>query len=131
MPLEVQLVSPERILYEGEASMVICRTVGAGDIAFMAGHVNFIGSLAIYPVRILHEGSGEDVFAVHGGFVEVSNDRVSLLSDVAELASDIDTGRAEEARQRAEEQLRDDPDDEEAKAARDRADLRLEVAKSG
>ena len=44
--LEVRLVSPERILYTGDANMVVCRTVGGGDIAFLTGHTNFIGALA-------------------------------------------------------------------------------------
>jgi F-type H+-transporting ATPase subunit epsilon len=126
--LEVQLVSPERLLYTGEATMVVCRTVGAGDIAFLTGHVSFIGALAIHPVRIRREDGGADVVAVHGGFVELSSDRVSILSDVAELADQIDVDRARHALERAEEQLRQSPDDEEALAARDRASTRLQVA---
>jgi F-type H+-transporting ATPase subunit epsilon len=65
---------------------------------------------------------------VHGGFVEVAKDRVIVLSDVAELADQIDVARAERARQRAEEQLGADPDDEDAQAALLRATTRLEVA---
>jgi F-type H+-transporting ATPase subunit epsilon len=125
--MEVQLVSPERILYTGEATMVVCRTVGGGDIAFLAGHTHFIGALAIHPVRILNDGN-EVAVAVHGGFVEVSNDRVTILSDVAELPEQIDVERARQAKERAEVRLRDSPDDIEAADAITRAELRLSLA---
>jgi F-type H+-transporting ATPase subunit epsilon len=130
MPLEVQLVSPERILYTGEATMVVCRTVGGGDIAFLTGHANFIGALAIHPVRVLNNGDAK-VVAVHGGFVEVSNDRVTLLSDVAELPDQIDVERARAAKEAAESRLREDADDEEAEAALARANVRRQVAGAG
>jgi F-type H+-transporting ATPase subunit epsilon len=95
MPLHVDLVSPERVLYSGEADMVIARTLGGGDIAFLSGHSPFVGALAIAPVTIRPTGGGADeVAAVHGGFVEVSDDRVTILSDVAELSSQIDVDRA-------------------------------------
>ena len=133
MPLDVELVSPERIAYSGEATMVICRST-TGDIAFLPGHVPFIGVLATHPVRLLLEDGGEQVIAVHQGFVEVSppdddgTTRVTILSDVAELADTIDTDRAQEAKDRAEDALRADPDDPEARAALVRADVRLSAA---
>ena len=71
MALEVELVSPERIAYSGEAQMVICRTT-TGDIAFLPGHIPFIGVLATHPVRLQLEDGTEQVIAVHQGFVEVS-----------------------------------------------------------
>ncbi len=128
MSFEVQLVSPERILYTGEANQVLCRTVGGGDIAFLTDHAPFIGALDIWPVKVTTVDEGERWFAVHGGFVEVSGGEVTLLSDVAEAADDIDASRAQSARERAEHELRNDPDDEEAKAALARADVRIEVA---
>ena len=126
--LEVQVVSPERILYSGNATMVVARTLEGGDIAFLTGHAAFIGALAIHPVKVVFEGGGEQLIAVHGGFVEVSNSRVTVLSDVAELPEQIDVRRAEAARERAEGALRADSDDAEAKAALARAEVRLEVA---
>ena len=127
MPLAVQVVSPERILWSGDADMVITRTVEGGEIAFLNGHAPFVGALGIGVTRI-RPPEGEDVaVAVHGGFVEVSDNRVSILSDVAELAADIDVNRAEEARRRAEEDRRQDNDDENEAALR-RAHVRLEAA---
>jgi F-type H+-transporting ATPase subunit epsilon len=126
--MQVQLVSPEQMLYEGEADMVIARTVGGGDIAFLPEHAPFLGALATWVVRIIQSGGDELRVAVHGGFVEVSNNTVTVLTDVAELPDQIDAARATEARDRAQAALAANPDDEEAAAALARAEVRLEVA---
>ena len=126
MTLQVELVSPERILYSGEAEMVVCRTTD-GEIAFLTGHAPFIGALAIWPVKIKTSGGDDEVAAVHGGFVEVRDDRVIILSDVAELASQIDEERARRAKDRAEEQLRHQHDAQ-VEAELERAHVRLQVA---
>ncbi len=125
--LQVQVVSPEQVQYDGEAEMVVCRTTD-GEIAFMPGHVAFLGALGVAKVRAVLPERGEQVVAVHGGFVEVSHDRVIVLSDVAELADDIDVARATRAAERARAALDADADDDEARAALARAELRLEVA---
>ena len=130
MPLHVEVVSPESILYEGEAAQVVCRPTG-GEIAFLPGHQPFVGALETYPVRVLLEGSGEVVIAVHGGFVEVRDDRVTVLSDVAELPEQIDVVRAETAKETAAAAVAADADDEAAAAALKRAELRLQVAGAG
>ncbi len=124
--LQVELVSPERVLYSGEAEMVIARTVGGGDIAFLPGHAPFVGTLDIATATIRTSG-GDEVVAVHGGFVEVSHDTVTILSEVAELASQIDVDRARRARDRAEERTRQEADAE-AEAAARRAHVRLTAA---
>jgi len=67
---------------------------------------------------------------VHGGFVEVSHNQVIILSDIAEPAADIDVARATDAKTRAEDALRANPDDIDAQAALIRADVRIEVAAS-
>jgi F-type H+-transporting ATPase subunit epsilon len=128
--LEVELVSPEKILFEGQATFVRARTIGGGELAFLTGHAPFIGALEICAVKIVTESGAEQLVAVHGGFVEVSDDQVTILSDVAELADDIDVPRAERGRTQAEADLRNDPDDEEAQASLKRADIRIEVATS-
>ena len=127
MALEVQVVSPERVLYEGEADMVVC-SPEEGDIAFLPGHVPYLGALGDDAVRILLVGGGEVAFAVHGGFVEVSNDHVTVLSDLAETKEQIDVGRAQAAKARAEEALGRDPEDRVARAELHRADTRILVA---
>jgi F-type H+-transporting ATPase subunit epsilon len=128
MAMQAELVSPEQVLFEGEADMVIARTAGGGDIAFLPGHAAFLGALAIWPVRIIQPDGSEVRAAVHGGFVEVSNNTVTVLTDVAELPEQIDVERATEARERAQQVLAANPDDEDAAAALARAEVRLEVA---
>lgn len=107
MTLQVELVSPEAIVWSGEANMVIARTL-EGDAAFMEGHIPMIGALATGVVRVVADGEPERQIAVHSGFVEVTptgegNTKVAVLSDMAELAEDIDLKRAQEAKGRAEE----------------------------
>lgn len=126
-PLTVEVVSPEAVLYSGQATMVITRTLGGGEIAFQAGHAPFLGALADNHTRVfLVDGTVESI-AVHGGFVEVSSNKVSILSDAAELASQIDVERAQRAKERAEAQLRQGHDAE-AVAALSRANARLATA---
>jgi F-type H+-transporting ATPase subunit epsilon len=127
MTLHVEVVSPERILWTGEAEMVSARTIGGGDIAFLTGHVPFVGALEIGKVTIRPAEGADELVAVHGGFVEVSHDRVTILSDVAEVASQIDVERARSAQERAETALRTAVDAE-AEAALRRANVRLAVA---
>jgi F-type H+-transporting ATPase subunit epsilon len=127
MTLHVELVSPERVVLDAEATMVTARTLGGGDIAFMTGHAPFLGALDTYTLTIFMADGSHDVAAVHGGFISVTNDHVRILSDMAELGSDIDVNRAERARQAAEEAARVGSDAE-AEAALRRAQARLSAA---
>ncbi len=128
--MKVEVVSPESVLYSGEATMVITRTLGGGEIAFQPGHAAFLGALTENHTRVfLADGSVEDI-AVHGGFVEVSNNTVSILSDAAELGSDVDVERARAAKERAEAQLRHEHDAE-ALSALERAHARLNASGVG
>jgi F-type H+-transporting ATPase subunit epsilon len=123
-PLTVEVVSPERLLFSGEATMVITRTLGGGEIAFQSGHMPFLGALTDNHTRVfLTDGTVTDI-AVHGGFVEVSENKVSILSDAAELSTEIDVERARAAKERAENSLRN-THDAEAVAALSRANARL------
>ena len=127
MPLHVELVSPERQMFEGEATLVVARTTD-GEIGFEPGHVPFVGILLPNVVRVQSPEGEETRIAVHSGFVELANDHVTLLSDVAELAADIDVDRAQAALARAEEALTADEDDEAAAGAKARALVRLDAA---
>lgn len=127
-PMRVELVSPERVLFSGEATQVITRVLGSGEIAFLPGHAPYLGALTENHTRVwLTDGTVLDV-AVHGGFVQVSNNTVSILSDVAELGHHVDRERAHEAKIRAEAELgkaAEDGAELEAKAALARANARL------
>ena len=95
--MHVELVSPERKLFSGEATIVIARPEG-GDAAFLPGHAPFLGLLGVGPVTIRTADGREIKAAIHGGFIEVRNNQVTILSDVAELSTEIDATRAQEAK---------------------------------
>ena len=125
--MQVELVSPEKVVFSGEATQVITRTLGGGEIAFLPGHAPFLGALTESHTRItLADGQQLDV-AVHGGFVQVGNNKVSILSDIAELGPEIDRNRAMAALERAEAALRNEPNEESA-AALSRAQARLNAS---
>jgi F-type H+-transporting ATPase subunit epsilon len=130
-PIVVEVVSPEAVLYSGEADMVVTRTLEGGEVAFQAGHQAFLGALVENHTRVFQtDGTVQDI-AIHRGFVEVSGNptRVSILSDTAELAQDIDVERAKEALERHRATLRNQSVEasviEVATAGRDRAQARL------
>jgi F-type H+-transporting ATPase subunit epsilon len=127
MPLHVELVSPERVLFEGDADMLVARTVGGGDIAFLPGHTKFLGALETWTVDMKLSDGSRELAAVHGGFVSVSDDKVTILSDVAEMAYHIDEERARLARERAQEALARS-DDLEAEASLRRAHARMRAS---
>ena len=115
MAYQVEFVSPEDVLYSDIATQVIARTRGGGEIAFLTGHEPFIGSLMTCEVRVT-EGSGEvKSFAVRGGFVSVtgtmSETKVTVLSDAAEPADQIDRAAVEAELADAQAALASNPDD--------------------
>ena len=120
MALTVSLVSPERKLWTGTAKFVLARTV-EGEIGVLAGHEPVLGVLAAGGVvRIDSDTEGKITAAVHGGFLSVDKDVVTILAEVAELADEIDVARAQAALDRA----RND-ESEAAKDAANRAEARL------
>ena len=131
--VRVEVVSPEEMLYSGEATMVITRTLEGGEVAFQAGHASFLGALVENRTRLfLTDGTVQDI-AVHGGFVEVSGTptTVSILSDAAELAQDIDVEKVKADLQRHELVLRMEHDEAkltEAIAGKKAAEIQLETA---
>lgn len=77
--MRVAVVSPEEVLFEGDATQVITRTT-EGDVAFLAGHAPFVGVLAAGETRVYLAGGTIKTFQIVDGFVEVSNDTVSILA---------------------------------------------------
>ena len=99
--LHVELVSVEREVWSGEASSVIARTT-EGEIGILPGHAPLLGEVADgSTLRVVQAGGGEVVAAVHGGFLSVTDQGVTVLAEVAELAEDIDQSRARSALERA------------------------------
>jgi F-type H+-transporting ATPase subunit epsilon len=99
--LHVEVVAVDRNVYSGEASMVVARTT-EGEIGVLPGHAPLLGELAEGGVVVVHEtGGGQVVAAVHGGFLSVTEQGVTILAEVAEMAVDVDTSRAQASLERA------------------------------
>lgn len=114
MPTTATLVTPDRLLYDGEAAFVVMRSDG-GEIMFLPEHAPFIGAVDICVLRIAPPGeqegggppsqgetTGEFRAAVHGGFVHVADNHVTVLASVAEPSDEIDVERARRAFEDAE-----------------------------
>ena len=128
MAFTIEFVSPETILYSGEGTMVTARTRGGGDIAFLAGHEPFIGTLETGEVKVTEADGSMQRWAVRSGFVSVTGDKVTVLSDLALPMRDIDVNKARGDLAAAEEALAADQLDEFALADKKWAELRLTMA---
>ena len=132
MPIRCEIVSQDRLVYEGDADMVL--VPGAmGEMGILPRHAPLLSSLKPGILRVRAEGQ-EYVFTVTGGVVEVQPDLVTILADAAENVMEIDVTRAEQAKRRAEELLEQGPPpDTDAylaiEAALKRSTLRLEAAR--
>jgi len=127
--LELDVVTPERRVLHAEVQEVTAPGV-LGEFGVLQGHVPFV--TALQPgVVTYRDGQGNQIraLAVGRGFVEIVRDRVTILVDTAEPAEEIDTGRAEAARERAAQQLKqlasDSPEVAEEQAAFHRAEARV------
>lgn len=80
MALRVEVVTPEKKIFSGEATMVRARTLD-GDLGILPGHTSLLGVLVDGEV-VVNETSGQNtVFQIHGGFLSVNKDRVSILGE--------------------------------------------------
>lgn len=125
----VEIVTPERKVYAETANMVSVKGI-EGELGILPNHIPLVTPLRIAPVTIKRDGK-VDVLAVGGGFIEVRKDKVVILAESAELASEIDVNRAQAAKQRAEERLaakRDEIDFKRAELALQRATNRIDVS---
>lgn len=127
--MQVELVSPEAVLFSGECSQVVTRTV-EGDVAFLDNHAPFIGALDIGQTQ-LWANDGVVSLAINGGFVEVSGNSVTILSDGALASEDINVEEAQSDLQAAEQALNADADDNQAANAKKWAETRIQVSSAG
>ncbi|GAB3144833.1 MULTISPECIES: F0F1 ATP synthase subunit epsilon [Microbispora] len=126
--LRVGVVSPEREIWTGEADMVIAKTVD-GEIGIMPNHAPVLGVLVEGGVlRVKRGDEGDLVAAVHGGFISVADNDVSILAEAAELGSEVDVARAKDALQRAQASIEADQEDADARLQAKRAAARLRAA---
>jgi F-type H+-transporting ATPase subunit epsilon len=105
MPLTVEIVSVERVVRVEHGVDVLIAPGQEGQLAILPRHAALMTTLDP-GVLTFRRGATEEDFAITGGFMEVRNDRVTVLADAAEAAEEIDIQRAEAARARAEERLR-------------------------
>ncbi|MBW3620545.1 MAG: ATP synthase F1 subunit epsilon [Actinobacteria bacterium] len=126
--IHVEVVSPEKSLFSGDAEEVYARSLD-GEIGILAGHQPALLALDTSPLKVKLADGGEERFAVHSGFLFFRDDRLVILADRAEPAGAIDRNRAE-ARLRELEQRSGGEDEDEAavKAAIRRQQVRLDVA---
>ena len=128
--LHLKIITPLRMLYENDAEMVILRGED-GDMGILPGHERRAAVLGYGPLRIFNNGSEENELAVLGGFAEILNDTVTVLSDTAEWPDEIDRLRAEAAKVRAEQRIQQknsDTDMQRAELSLRRALVRIEVS---
>jgi F-type H+-transporting ATPase subunit epsilon len=122
--MSVELVAVERRLWSGDATFVFARTT-EGEIGVLPGHEPTFAQLEQAALVRIDTPQGESVTAaVHGGFLSITPEGVTVLAEVAELAQEIDIERARAAAGRADEST------EEGAAAKARAETRLKAAES-
>jgi F-type H+-transporting ATPase subunit epsilon len=103
MPLQLEIVTPERRAFTDEVDMVVVPGI-EGQLGILPHHTPLISALGTGELKIKQHGS-EQVMLISGGFVEVRPDKVVIMADVAEHSDEIDEARAVEARRRAEAEL--------------------------
>lgn len=97
-------MSPEGEIFSGEIEMLIADG-GAGEVAITPRHAPLLTSLKPGPLRLTIAGGEEEVFYASGGFLEVQPGSITVLTDVAERATDIDEAEAQRAKELAEREL--------------------------
>ncbi|TMC45333.1 MAG: F0F1 ATP synthase subunit epsilon [Chloroflexi bacterium] len=132
MPLHLEVITPERKVYEEDVDMVVA-PASEGYVGILPHHAPLFTTLGPGEFRV-KRGGVEEILAVFGGFMDVRADRVVVLTDAAEHAEDIDATRAQEARDRAQQVLAAGPasaaDEQRARAELQRALVRLRVSES-
>jgi F-type H+-transporting ATPase subunit epsilon len=129
--LRFELVSPERIVYSADDVDVVIAPGADGELGILPRHAPLLTALADGELRI-KKGTEEESFAVHGGYMEVLENKVIVMADIAESADEIDEERAQAARERAEARYRERPeglDLARVQAALRRSSVRLKVAR--
>jgi F-type H+-transporting ATPase subunit epsilon len=130
MPLLLEIVTPERRVYEGEVDGVQVPGID-GELGILPHHAPLLSLLGVGELRI-RRGGEEESIAIFGGFVQVRPDKVVIMAETADLESEIDLEKAQEARREAERALEtgyhEGPDLSAARAQLQTAPLRIRVA---
>jgi F-type H+-transporting ATPase subunit epsilon len=132
VPIRCEIVSQDRTVFEGDADIVIVPGIN-GEMGILPHHSPLLSIMRYGILKVRHRGQ-EEFFTVAGGIVEVQPNLVTILADSAENVEEIDVSRAEAARRRAEEMLKEGPPSEsdaymKMETALRRSNLRLEAAR--
>jgi F-type H+-transporting ATPase subunit epsilon len=103
MPLHLEIVTPEKLAYQGEVDSVVLPG-SEGELGVLPHHAPLISTLGAGELRLRTAGQ-EESFAIVGGFLQVLPDRVVVMAETADIASEIDLEKAQEARRNAEQML--------------------------
>lgn len=126
---DLKIITPDRVFYEGEASMVEFNTT-EGEIGVLKNHIPM--TVIVKPGILVITGEETKEAALHAGFVEILPDRVTIMAEIIEWPNEIDLERAEEAKERAEHRIHEkssETDIARAETALQRAIARIEVLK--
>ncbi|SNX52942.1 F-type H+-transporting ATPase subunit epsilon [Thermoanaerobacterium sp. RBIITD] len=126
----LEVLTPHRKFYDGDVEEIIV-TTSAGEVGVQRGHIPMTVALGIGTLKIKNDNEWKEA-SISSGFMEVKPDNVIILSDAVEWPEEIDVSRAEAAKERAEERLRQKKSQHEyilARAALRRALVRINVAK--
>jgi len=130
MPLHLEIVTSERTVFDGPVDMVTVPG-GGGEMGILPNHAPVLSTLKAGELRV-KIGAEMQIFAIGGGFIDIHSNRVIILADSAERGEEIDTARAEAARLRAQEMLKNPPANKEELVALESAlrksQVRLRVA---
>ena len=130
MPLRLEVITPERVVYTDDVDMVIAPATD-GYVGILPHHAPLLTTLGPGEFGV-KKGGVEEVLAVFGGFMDVRGDRVVVLTEDAEHAEDIDAKQAQDARDRAQQALAAGPmsaaDEARARASLQRALVRIRVS---
>jgi F-type H+-transporting ATPase subunit epsilon len=108
MPFRLEIVTADRELFAEDVDFVVVPGV-LGELGILSNHAPLISTLKPGELRVRRAGQ-EEFYAVGGGFVQVRSDKVVVLADDAQHSDEIDESRAQEARERAELELREHPE---------------------
>lgn len=105
-PFKLKIVTPDGLIYDGEAEKLIVRTAG-GDVAILARHIDYVAPLGMGMAAVVEPGGNRRTAACIGGMLSVSNGEVTLVPTTFEWADKIDLARAERSYERADKILHD------------------------
>ena len=103
MPIQLEIVTPEKLAFQDEVDTVVLPG-SEGELGVLPHHAPLISTLGAGELR-LRKGGQEESFAIMGGFLQVLPDKVVVMAEMADMASDIDLEKAQEARRQAEQAL--------------------------